>query len=138
MNLRWNFTDDLERVADDTSDDTVANGLSWARTVVANVRYSFNRRHRMLTADLLRDIFSPFEADDVLPRYPGSVDALAEAAYEERNLPAGRLDNTRLAVLADALEESGCQDATVLGHLREQEAVHVRGCFALDLILGKR
>ena len=51
-------------------------------------------------------------------------------------MPAGTLDNTRLAVLADALEEAGCTEADILGHLRGP-GPHVRGCWVVDLILGK-
>jgi hypothetical protein len=39
-------------------------------------------------------------------------------------------------VLADALEDAGCSDAGLLGHLRSP-GPHVRGCWALDLVLGK-
>jgi hypothetical protein len=46
-------------------------------------------------------------------------------------------DPQRLAVLADALEEAGCNDAEILTHLRSP-GPHVRGCWALDLILGKQ
>ena len=56
---------------------------------------------------------------------------LAQAAYEYRSLPSGHLDNARMAVLGDALEEAGCTDATLLTHLR-LPAVHVRGCWAVD------
>jgi hypothetical protein len=38
--------------------------------------------------------------------------------------------------LADCLEDAGCSDAEVLGHLRSA-GPHVRGCWALDLVLGK-
>src|SRR5262249_12453726 len=62
--------------------------------------------------------------------------ALAQAAYDERDLPSGHLDPARLAVLADALEEAGCADADILGHLRGP-GPHVRGCWAVDLLLGK-
>ena len=62
--------------------------------------------------------------------------ALAQAAYDERELPAGTLDTTRLAVLADALEEAGCVQADILGHLRGP-GPHVRGCWAVDLLLRK-
>src|SRR5207245_2405199 len=65
----------------------------------------------------------------------GVVARLARAAYEERTLPAGLLDPARRGVLADALEENGCGDAQLLGHLRGP-GPHVRGCFAVDL-LGK-
>jgi hypothetical protein len=66
----------------------------------------------------------------------GTIVQLAQSAYEERHLPAGTLDNGRLAVLADALEEAGCTDADILGHLRGP-GPHVRGCWAVDLLLGK-
>ena len=38
--------------------------------------------------------------------------------------------------LADSLEDAGCHDWQVLGHLRGP-GPHVRGCWAVDLILGK-
>jgi hypothetical protein len=92
---------------------------------------------RAAQAALLRDLFSPFR-----PARPGpawqtpQVVALAEAAYEQRELPAGTLDPARLTVLADALEDAGCADADLLGHLRGP-GPHVRGCWAVDLLLGK-
>ena len=61
---------------------------------------------------------------------------LARPAYEDRLLPSGHLDPVRLAVLADALEEAGCTDESILTHLRSA-GPHVRGCWALDLVLGK-
>ena len=42
----------------------------------------------------------------------------------------------RLPLLADALEDAGCTDADLLGHLRSP-GPHVRGCWAVDLVLGK-
>jgi hypothetical protein len=64
------------------------------------------------------------------------VTALATAAYEERILPAGTFDPHRLAILADALEDTGCTNEQILGHLRGP-GPHVRGCWVIDLILGK-
>jgi hypothetical protein len=53
---------------------------------------------------------------------------------------AGHMDATGdfggLPVLADALEEAGCTDADLLAHLRSGGG-HLRGCWAVDLILGK-
>jgi hypothetical protein len=66
----------------------------------------------------------------------GETSRLAQAAYVERLLPSGRLDNARLAVLSDALEEAGCTDDSILSHLRSP-GPHVRGCWALDLILDR-
>ncbi len=62
--------------------------------------------------------------------------SIAQAAYEERELPSGHLDTARLAILADALEEAGCADDDILGHLRSA-GPHVRGCWAVDLVLGR-
>jgi hypothetical protein len=41
-----------------------------------------------------------------------------------------------LPILADALEEAGCTDADILNHCR-QPGEHVRGCWVIDLLLGK-
>jgi hypothetical protein len=64
-----------------------------------------------------------------------SVLVLAQV-YDNRILPAGTLEPVRLAVLADALEEAGCDNADILRHLREP-GEHVRGCWVVDLILSK-
>jgi hypothetical protein len=64
-----------------------------------------------------------------------TVVRLAQTAYDERLLPSGELDRERLAILADAVEDAGCADRQILDHLRGP-GPHVRGCFALDLVLG--
>src|SRR5262249_41091261 len=88
---------------------------------------------------LLRDLFGPLPfrliALDLSWRTPAAV-ALARAAYEEWVLPAGHLDPTRLAILADALEEGGCDNPELTDHLRGPGA-HVRGCWALEWLLAK-
>jgi hypothetical protein len=91
--------------------------------------------------ELLRDIFgNPYRqatADGAWRSWRGGlIPAMAQAAYEERQLPSGLLDNDRLAVLADALEEAGCEERQILDHLRAG-GDHVRGCFVVDAILGK-
>ncbi len=89
-------------------------------------------------ADLVRDIFgNPFRPISINTAWlTPSVRALAQASYDNRMLPAGTLDAGRLAVLADALEEVGCDNADILSHLRGP-GPHVRGCWVLDLLLGK-
>jgi hypothetical protein len=89
-------------------------------------------------AVLLRDLFgNPFRPVALDPTWlTPTVVSLAQAAYDHRTLPAGTLEDDRLAVLADALEEAGCTDADILGHLRGL-GPHVRGCFAVDLVLNK-
>src|SRR5262249_6713676 len=66
----------------------------------------------------------------------GAVKKLAQAVYDDRDLPSGYLDAARLAVLADMLEEAGCCDEQLLSHLRGP-GPHVRGCWAVDALLGK-
>jgi hypothetical protein len=61
---------------------------------------------------------------------------LAQGAYDDRLLPGGHLDPARLAVLADALEDAVGPGPELRGHLRAP-GPHVRGCWALDLVLGK-
>jgi hypothetical protein len=80
---------------------------------------------------------NPFRPVTVSPTWQTpEVISLAQAAYDERVLPAGTLNATRLAVLADALEDAGCTNPDILNHLRGP-GPHVRGCWALDLLLGK-
>jgi hypothetical protein len=84
-----------------------------------------------------RPLFRPITVPvGLLAWNDGLVISLAQAAYDERTLPEGHLDLTRLAVLADALEDAGCSAPDLLGHLRGP-GPHVRGCWAVDLILGK-
>ena len=86
-------------------------------------------------AALLRDIFgNPFRSPPPLPPAvlawnDGTIHRLAQAIYEERAFD-------RLPVLADALEEAGCHDPDILAHCR-QPGEHVRGCWVVDLLLGK-
>src|SRR6185437_6183983 len=52
----------------------------------------------------------------------GTVPRLAQAIEDQDR-------SQDLPILADALEEAGCTDPDILGHLRRQGAVHVRGCW---------
>jgi hypothetical protein len=80
---------------------------------------------------LIRDVFgNPFRPVTFDPSWQSpTVLSLAQGIYEDRAFD-------RLPILADALADAGCDDAELLGHLRGP-GPHVRGCWALDLILGK-
>ena len=89
---------------------------------------------RAAQADLLRCIVgNPFRPVAVNPDWlawsDGTVVKLAQGIYDDRAFD-------RLPVLADALEGAGCTNADILAHCR-QPGEHVRGCWAVDLILGK-
>src|SRR5262249_45903658 len=110
------------------------------RAAGAAVRRS-DAEQRKAQAVFLRDIFgNPFRPTPTLEPSllhwnGGAVVQLARAAYEERMMPEGHLDPARLAVLADAVEEAGAPEE-VLAHLRAPGS-HMRGCWCLDIILGK-
>jgi hypothetical protein len=89
---------------------------------------------RVTQAALLRDLFGnpfrPVALDSAwLAWQGGTIPKLAQAIYDDRAFD-------RLPVLADALLDAGCEDADLLGHLRGP-GPHVRGCWPVDLLLGK-
>jgi hypothetical protein len=90
---------------------------------------------RAKQAALLRDIFgNPWRPafNLVSVRWgfnDGIVIKLAQQMYDTR-------DFTAMPILADALEESGCEDEDILRHCR-QPGEHVRGCWVVDLLLSK-
>jgi len=81
---------------------------------------------------LLRDIFgNPFRPVTVSSAWQTTnVVMLAQTIYDERAF-------NRMPILADALEDAGCDNADILNHCR-QPGDHVRGCWAVDLVLGKQ
>jgi hypothetical protein len=84
---------------------------------------------------LVRDLFgnpfrpSPPPPPAVLAWNDGTIPRIAQAIYDKRAFD-------RLPILADALEEAGCTNQDMLGHCRSG-GEHVRGCWAVDLILGR-
>jgi len=82
-------------------------------------------------ADLLRCVVaSPFRPVAFNPAWTTStVVALAQGMYAERDFSA-------MPILADALQDAGCDNDDILNHCRGA-GPHVRGCWVVDGILGK-
>jgi len=101
-------------------------------------RFNADEEDEEASCRIVRDLFgNPFRPGAIAPSWlTPTVLALAQAAYHNRILPAGTLDNAQLAVLADALEDACCDNSDILNHLR-QPGVHVRGCWVVDRLLGK-
>jgi hypothetical protein len=80
---------------------------------------------------LLRDIFgNPFRPVTFDPAWRTSTaTALAQQMYEARDFSA-------MPILADALQDAGCESEDILAHCRDPDP-HVRGCWVVDLLLGK-
>ena len=87
---------------------------------------------KQVQAELLRDIFgNPFRPPVPDRRWiTSSVAAAAQSIYGSR-----RFD--RVPELVEDLEQAACKDADLLAHCR-REGPHVRGCWVLDLVLGKQ
>jgi len=85
----------------------------------------------VVQASLLRCIFgNPFRPVTVSPAWQtANVLELARTIYDERAFD-------RMPILADALEEAGCTNREILSHCRGA-GPHVRGCWVVDLLLGK-
>ena len=101
-------------------------------------------RHREL-CDLFREIIgNPFAPRTAVPVWmqtavrppPGWLIRISEPARAIATAIHRDQAYDRYPILADALEEEGCTDEDLLLHLRIPQ-VHARGCWALDLILGK-
>jgi hypothetical protein len=91
-------------------------------------------KERVAQSALLREVFgNPFRppAPTSWARWnDGAIVHLAASLYDEQRW-------SELPVLADALEDAGCTDLTVLAHCREG-GEHVRGCWVLDWVLNKQ
>ena len=46
-------------------------------------------------------------------------------------------DFAPMPILADALQDAGCEHEDILAHCRDANGTHVRGCWVVDLVLGK-
>jgi hypothetical protein len=83
-----------------------------------------------LIRDILGNPFRPITIDPVWTAWNDqTVPRIAQAIYADRTFD-------HLPILADALEDAGCSDADILAHCRGP-GPHVRGCWVVDLLLGK-
>jgi hypothetical protein len=103
--------------------------LEWIREALARAGLPLHQQ-----ADLLRDVVrGPFRPVRFRAAWKtwneGVVSRIAQTIYHDRAFDL-------LPILADALEEAGCGEAEILNHCR-YPGCHVRGCWVLDLVLGK-
>src|SRR5262249_19138340 len=98
--------------------------------IMLPVRAGTREAEWIAQAAIVKEVFgNPFRPIALKPAWrTPTVTALATGTYNERVLPAGTLDPDRLAVLADALEDAGCDNEDILSHLRGP-GPHVRGCW---------
>jgi hypothetical protein len=120
-----------------TSVQTAVEAISLAGQTAMQVMNVFRgdwktpAKHQcVLLLDIFRNPFQPSPSVDPswLTWNSGTVPRMARAMYDERSFD--------LPILADALEDAGCADSEILLHCRGP-GPHVRGCWVLDLVLGK-
>ena len=104
-------------------------------SALANGYSDPNQLHEVYTiphakVDVRQGLAGAIQKGDVKSWLASLVLGLAQAIYDERAFD-------RLPILADALEDAGCTDAAILEHCRGP-GPHVRGCWVVDLLLGKQ
>lgn len=106
----------------------------WALGEKTAAARAVRKELRVWQRGAVRDLFgNPFRPSSIEPDWLAwngrAIARMARDIYE-------RAAFERLPLLADALEEAGCTDAALINHLRD-DGLHFRGCWALDLLLGK-
>jgi hypothetical protein len=123
------------RLLQDVSDEIYrATGINENTLRLAVWSFRYCAQEGLITpilADLFRDILgNPFRPVTADPSWlTTTVVSLAEGIYADRAFD-------RLPILADALQDAGCENADILSHCRS-DGPHTRGCWVVDLLLGK-
>lgn len=106
-----------------------------ARETAALAGSPIQRRvERKWQSRLLRDLFGPLPFRPVVAHptwLTSTVLMLAGQMYASREFGA-------MPILADALQDAGCDSDDILNHCRDTTVPHARVCWAVDLLLGKR
>jgi len=112
------------------STDAALHSATWAE---ASTRaFWYVTTELVAQVHLIRDIFgNPFRPVAFSPEWrTDTAVSLSRQMYESREFSA-------MPILADALQDAGCDSDDILAHCRGPQAAHVRGCWVVDLVLGK-
>jgi hypothetical protein len=158
---RFQATDDRTKAAEPSLFDLMGNGLEAAEQMVdgllqdyefqscwlftnPSLRWAVQQSlthpslhgvvQKKIQVAILHDVVgNPFRLITINPNWltwnDGTIRRIAQGIYEERAFD-------RLPILADALTDAGCDHADLLNHCRS-EGPHVKGCWVVDLLLGK-
>jgi hypothetical protein len=99
------------------------------RPIDPNSRQEIDNRVLLLAANWSSAYGQRFLNLPILTWNHATVPAIARHIYDDRAF-------YDLPILADALEDAGCTNPDILAHCRAG-GEHVRGCWVVDLILGK-
>jgi hypothetical protein len=126
---QWSLADDAYTAAVQGAVAT-AHAVSWATKLLR--RYQAGRFEEAAQAVLLCEIFgNPFRPVEFSADWcTDTALSLARQMYDSRDFGA-------MPILADALQDAGCDSEDILQHCRGS-GPHVRGCWVVDLVLGKQ
>ncbi len=130
---RWAEATAVANATAVTSQDYPMQSYAKDAAFMIGLAAGWKPNHRL--CHLMRDIIgNPYRPAPLIPRHvlgwnDATVRRLAEAIYQEGAYH-------RLPILADALLDAGCEDDAIVSHCREP-GPHVRGCWSIDLLLGK-
>jgi hypothetical protein len=125
--LRGPFVQALDANDGQTNAATAVVGMQDFRAAVWTASEVMATTDPAALAELLRCIFGPYRPVRVTWRTPAMVE-LAREIYERRRYDL-------MPALGAALSDAGCSETSVLEHCARQD--HVKGCFLVDMLLGK-
>jgi hypothetical protein len=107
-------------------------GREGARATIYRNREHVRSEEQMAQCELVRDIFGdPFRPVEFSTDWhTDTTVSLARQMYDSREFSA-------MPILADALQDAGCDDDAILSHCRDENRVHIRGCWVVDLVLNR-
>ncbi len=110
---------------------TFGQGGNYSRILREWSQSQSTAEERRFISSIVRDIFgNPFRPVAFSPEWRTSTAiAVAQQMYKSRDFSA-------MPILADALQDAGCDSGDVLAHCRGP-GPHVRGCWVVDLVLGR-
>jgi hypothetical protein len=137
--IAWNAANYADAAAGDTactnSHEAAISVCELAQLAVNPIENKYGKadlgEEHYAQAILLKEIFgNPFRPATLDPSWlTPTVRSIADGIYADRAFD-------RLPILADALQDAGCDSDDILSHCRS-EGPHVRGCWVVDLILAK-
>jgi hypothetical protein len=118
--------------------ELLSGGLAWrfsCRPNASNQHQAHEEKavqsRRAVYNHYLTEVFGPSPSPGFSPAWrTDTAIALARQMYDSRDFGA-------MPILADALQDAGCDNEDILNHCRDTNQVHVRGCWVVDLVLGK-
>jgi hypothetical protein len=130
--MNWRLEDAVQLLTNLSRDDVFLIAGNRLHIWVARLQLRTADDEKAEQAKLLRDVFgNPFRPVRFSPEWrTDTVVTLARQMYDARDFSA-------MPILADALQDAGCDNDDVLTHCRDANQTHVRGCWVCDFVLNK-